>query len=469
MNTIWQYLTLANLPLYQWRTQSYLGHLVGPLQHWRKASWVMQWANELGAVLACLVLGLAPFVPNELTGVLLLACGGYWLLLTLSEETYSDRQQVGFTPIHLLVLLYFGIVTVATAVSPVKLAAFAGWQKFTLYLAFFVFLAQLFRSTRIRNWIIAFYLHISLIVSAYGIRQLIFGAEALATWSDPTAPDANEIRIYSFLGNPNLLAAYLIPAIGLSAMAILTWRGRGPKLLAALMLGLNLICLYFTRSRGAWIGLILMGVVLMILVFSWLSDRIPTAWRKLALPVALGSFVALLVIGFTFVEPLRLRVLSIVMGRGDSSNNFRRNVWDAVIEMIQDRPVLGIGPGNTAFNAIYPLYQRARYTALSAYSIPLEIAVESGLIGLFSFVWLTGIVFTQGWLQLQRLRNQNHNPEAFWLIGSIVAMVGLLGQGLFDTVWYRPEVNTLWWMLVAIVASYYTPLQPTARSANLAE
>jgi putative inorganic carbon (HCO3(-)) transporter len=25
---------------------------------------------------------------------------------------------------------------------------------------------------------------------------------------------------------------------------------------------------------------------------------------------------------------------------------------------------------------------------------------------------------------------------------------------LFDTVWYRPAVNTLWWFLVAIVASF---------------
>jgi len=45
-------------------------------------------------------------------------------------------------------------------------------------------------------------------------------------------------------------------------------------------------------------------------------------------------------------------------GRADSSNNFRINVWAAVVEMIRDRPILGIGPGNTAFNKIYPLYQR---------------------------------------------------------------------------------------------------------------
>ena len=40
-------------------------------------------------------------------------------------------------------------------------------------------------------------------------------------------------------------------------------------------------------------------------------------------------------------------------------------------------------------------------------------------------------------------------------MGAIAGMVGLLGHGLFDTVWYRPQVNILWWLMVALVASYY--------------
>jgi len=40
-------------------------------------------------------------------------------------------------------------------------------------------------------------------------------------------------------------------------------------------------------------------------------------------------------------------------------------------------------------------------------------------------------------------------------MGAIASMVGMLGHGLFDTVWYRPEVNTLWWLNVAVIASFY--------------
>jgi len=31
----------------------------------------------------------------------------------------------------------------------------------------------------------------------------------------------------------------------------------------------------------------------------------------------------------------------------------------------------------------------------------------------------------------------------------------MLGHNVGDTVWYRPEVNTLWWLMVALIASYY--------------
>ena len=156
------------------------------------------------------------------------------------------------------------------------------------------------------------------------------------------------------------------------------------------------------------------------------------------------------------VDSLRIRVMSIFMGRGDSSNNFRINVWMAVLDMIRDRPLIGIGPGNSAFNKIYPLYMSPKYSALSAYSVLLETAVETGLIGLSIFVWLIMVTVNQGVRQIQHLRDKN-NAYGMWLMAAIAAMAGLMAQGLFDTVWYRPQVNTLWWFLVALIASQYQP------------
>ncbi|CBN59410.1 MULTISPECIES: IctB family putative bicarbonate transporter [Kamptonema] len=472
MNSVWQQLTLFNLPLYQWRSASYLYSLTcGSLGSWRQSSWLMQWAEPLGFVLLSLVFALAPFVGNALIGLLLVAGGAFWVLMTL-----SDRQVIVFTPIHLLVLLYWSVVTVATAMSPVKAAAFVGWGKLTLYLVFFALMARVLRSPKLRGWLIALYLHIALIVSFYGIRQWIDKVPPLATWNDPTSTQANLTRAYSYLGNPNLLGAYLLPAIALSFAAIFVWKGWGPKALAVTMLLVNGACLRFTDSRGAWIGCVVLMVVFSILIWYWFSPRMPRFWRTWALPAGLGGFAFVLILGLLLVEPLRNRVTSIFVGRGDSSNNFRINVWTAVIQMIRDRPILGIGPGNVAFNKIYPLYMRPRYSALSAYSVLLEITVESGFIGLMTFLWLLAVTFNQGFVQIKSLRGgeiiepisrdevvDRHLPishlksiEGFWLMAAIATLAGMMAHGFVDTVWYRPEVNMLWWLMVAIIASYYT-------------
>ena len=409
----------------------------------------MQWAEELAALFVSLVFCLAPFVSNELVGVLLVACAGFWVLLTLSDDAKTK-----LTPIHLLVLLYWGIATIATALSPVKVAAFTGWTKLTLYLLLFALSARILRSPRLRSWVITLYLHVALIVSVYGLRQWFFGAKALATWVDPESPLSKITRVYSYLGNPNLLAGYLLPAVVLSLMAVFAWRGWVAKTLAVTMFCVNAACLVLTFSRGGWIGLLVSVFAILVLLVYWWSVQLPPFWRTWSLPILLVTLSLLLLLALLFVEPVRERVFSIFAGREDSSNNFRINVWAAVVEMIRDRPILGIGPGNTAFNKIYPLYQRPRFNALSAYSILLEVAVETGLIGLACFIWLFLVTLNQGILQLQRLRSQS-SREGFWLMGAIATLLGMLAHNVGDTVWYRPEVNTLWWLMVAAIASYY--------------
>jgi putative inorganic carbon (HCO3(-)) transporter len=473
MNALWQQLTLSTLPLQSWLGASYLHRLIGLLRAWRSASRLMRWATPIGGGLAMVVFALVPFVSNELVGILLAACGVYWLLLTLSD----DDQEFFATPIHLMVLLYWGIATIATLFSPtvnraaaslsspsgliarllaitLKNPAFIGWQKLTLYLLLFALLARVLRSPRIRSWLVTVYLLTALAVSVYGLQQWISGAAALATWVDPTSPLSKTTRVYSYLGNPNLLAGYLLPAVVFSITSFFSWRSWMQKGLAVLMAAVNGACLMLTFSRGGWIGLVFSLFVLLLLLAHWWSIYLPRFWRTWALPIVLGTASVVVILAVVVVEPLRDRVGSIFAGRGDSSNNFRINVWMAVIEMIKDYPVLGIGPGNSAFNKIYPLYMKARYSALSAYSILLEVALETGLIGLTCFLWLLLVVLNQGWRALQQLRHGG-DRTGYLLIGAIASLFGMFGHGLVDTVLYRPEVNTLWWLMLAMIASYY--------------
>ncbi len=457
MNLVWQRFTLSYLPLKQYLATSYLHRfLVGILHSWRQSSILMQWGDLIAVALLSLVYALAPFVSSSLVGLLLVACVGFWLLLTLSDESAPSSTPL-FTPIHLLVLLYWAIAVVSAALSPVKQAAFKDLVVLTLYLLLFALCARVLRSPRLRSWIITLYLHVSLIVSIYGLRQWFFGATALATWVDPQSPLAKTTRVYSYLGNPNLLAGYLVPAVVLSLVAIFAWQSWIKKALALTMFIANAACLVLTFSRGGWIGLVVGVLTAIALLVYWWTVQMPPFWRTWSLPIILGGMIGLLLLAVIFVEPVRIRVLSIFADRQDSSNNFRRNVWDAVFEMIRDRPIIGIGPGHNSFNQIYPLYQRPRFTALSAYSVFLEIAVETGFVGLACFLWLIIVIFNNAFIQIRRLR-QSRSVEGFWLIGALATVAGMLAHGTVDTIWFRPEVNSLWWLMVALIASYWTPI-----------
>jgi putative inorganic carbon (HCO3(-)) transporter len=157
---------------------------------------------------------------------------------------------------------------------------------------------------------------------------------------------------------------------------------------------------------------------------------------------------ACLVVAATQIDPIRTRITSLLAGRGDSSNNFRINVWMAAIQMVQDRPWLGIGPGNTAFNSIYPLYQQPKFNALSAYSVPLEILVETGIPGLLACLGLLASSLRQGLKQLNA-----DSPSALAAIASLAAIAGLLMQGSTDTIFFRPEVQLIGWFALASLVS----------------
>jgi putative inorganic carbon (HCO3(-)) transporter len=433
----------------EWGRGSYLHHLVGFGQVWTRSSWLWPGFEAIATGLLALIYVTAPFTSTTMLGVFMALCGGCWALLTV-----ADRGLVGLTPIHVLVFSYWCIAAIATGLSPVRMAAAAGLAKLTVNLFVFLLAARLLQHRKWLNRLTLVILLVGLVVSSYGIRQQVDGVEQLATWNDPTSDLSQATRVYSFLGNPNLLAAYLLPMIGISLGALLAWRRWLPKALAAVVVTLNVLCLFFTQSRGGWLGLVGLLGAFTVLSYYWWYPKLTPFWQRWLLPITLGLGSTAIVAAFVLVEPLRIRVMSIFAGREDSSNNFRLNVWQGVKAMIGARPIIGIGPGNEAFNKIYPLFMRPKYTALSAYSIYLEILVETGIVGLSCMIWLLLLTFNKGWRLIQGCRQQSA-VEGLWVMGALAAIAGLLVHGAVDTVWYRPPVSTLWWFLMAMIAGQW--------------
>jgi putative inorganic carbon (HCO3(-)) transporter len=126
--------------------------------------------------------------------------------------------------------------------------------------------------------------------------------------------------------------------------------------------------------------------------------------------------------------------------------------------MIQARPWLGIGPGNDAFNQIYPLFAQPRFNALSAYSIPLELMVEAGIPGLLAGIGLVLTCVRKG-LRQWGLGGFFALPA----LATLAVIAGLGVQGLTDTIFFRPEVQLSGWFCVATLAAAASPKTSTTR------
>jgi putative inorganic carbon (hco3(-)) transporter len=420
--------------------------LISPLQIWRESSRLVS-ARFLGGLLVILIATL-PFLENAQTGVIGAAVAIAWLMLWLSDRREADQSVPIWTPIHLPLISYWAIAMIATLLSPVRVAAIDGMVKLTIYMLAFVSMNRMMRLGW-RSVLVGTYLVTALVVCAYALQQWYLGAPELATWTDVTSETAGTTRVYSFLGNPNLLAGYLIPVLPLGAIAAIHWRSWGMRILAAIAAILGAFCITQTQSRGGLMGLAAEGFVLVLLLVYWWGKRLPT-WT---LPVTFGGTAGAIALGTILIPTLRKRVGSI-FGTEDSSNAFRVNVWQAVLNMIKAKPILGIGPGNKAFNLVYPLYQRSGYSALGTYSVPLEITVETGIIGVICYSWLIFTIFRQAWIALNRLRS-DRNASGLWIVAAIATITGMMVHGLVDTVWYRPQVQLLWWLAIAIISSFY--------------
>jgi putative inorganic carbon (HCO3(-)) transporter len=394
-----------------------------------------------GLVLCALMAGL-PLVTRGGLSLLILSAGLLWLLWALC----TPAGRIGGISGWLLVML--GIAVLATGFSPVPMAAFKGLLKLTSYLGVYALMRELLAyAPQWWNRIVAALLAGELVSAVMAIRQLYGDTSELARWADPNSVADGTIRVYGPLENPNLLAGYLIPILPIALVALLRWRTWPQKLFAAAALLVGAAALFLSYSRGGWLGMLAaLGAVVLLLVLRQ-TRHWPTLWRRLFPLLLIATAAAVLVVAVTQIEPLRIRVMSLLAGRQDSSNNFRINVWLAAIEMIQERPWLGIGPGNSAFNLIYPLYQQPKFNALSAYSVPLELLVEGGIPNLLAGLGLLAASIRAGWAQLK-----GESSWALPALAALAAIAGLCMQGITDTIFFRPEVQLTGWFCLATLS-----------------
>ena len=394
-----------------------------------------------------------PFLSRPGMVLLLLGSGLLWLSWSVLEPpggTGSMGRRL---------LVFLAIAVVATGFSPVPREALRGLLKLVLYLGVWALAARLLAQCR-RWWnpLLAGLLLGGLAEAVLALRQLQGGAIALATWSDEASILLNTERLYGSLGNPNLLGGYLVPIVPLAIGAALHWRSWPSRLLAAVTAALAGTALVLTYSRGAWLGLAA-GLACFALLWGWFAlPRLQGQRQAVFCGLLLAALIGAVAMS-GLLEPLQVRLLSALAGRGDSSVNFRINVWMAAWQMLRDYVWTGIGPGQDAFNRVYPLYQQPMFNALSAYSMPLELAVELGIAGLLAGIAVFWHALHQGLRQL-KVAVATTEERGWPQIGAMAAVVGLGAHGLVDTIFLRLEVQLVWWLCIAFLATQQQPHRP---------
>jgi putative inorganic carbon (HCO3(-)) transporter len=140
--------------------------------------------------------------------------------------------------------------------------------------------------------------------------------------------------------------------------------------------------------------------------------------------------------------------MSVFLVRGDSSTSFRMNVYHSAIQMFQDNPICGIGVGNKVFREIYGLYMFSGFDALSCYSVFLEMAVESGIFALIAYLlFILTLIFNA---IKSFITSKDLSYKVLVFISSI-SIIAVMFHGLFDTIYFRPQVQYLFWTMVAIL------------------
>lgn len=392
----------------------------------------------------------------------------FFLLLSLAlnfiDILFGTNDRYNTTMVDMVVLAYFSVFVISTASSHYLFASLKGMAKIVVYvLSYFLFVLSLGKS---QKRIVLVYLCLvigGLLAALYGIYQYKIGVAPLATWEDPTI-EVKGTRIFSTLGNPNLLAGYLIPLVPISfglSMISLCARKIWYSFPLFLACGVIFVATILTGSRGGYIGLFISISTLIAISSTWLWWQRPKS--RLLILALLVIMPVLMLFLVHLVPSLEQRVVSIFAGREHTSNSFRLNVWNASWHMFLDNWWIGVGPGNQAFRLAYGLYMKSGFDALGTYCVPLEVAVEAGIPGLLTFTSLIIILLLNGHRDFW---HSESTSEKWLILCTVSAIMGILAHGIVDTVFYRPQVQFIFWLLVAALVVLHKGSKLSCSSNN---
>lgn len=251
--------------------------------------------------------------------------------------------------------------------------------------------------------------------------------EAFGFLNDPNQSDTvlEEGRLGGGSGNPNDLAAGLVPAIAVAAGLAGTSRRIGLRLAILGAMALLAVGLAATESRG---GLIAACVVVV-------SGLVLAGKRRVYVVAALLVIVGVASAWFAASPQALERVTTVSEDRGAG----REDLWKVAQREFADHPLLGVGLNNFEVEAVNYVSQPGdlRYVEYivdqpkHVHNAYLELLAETGPLGLLLYLTIIGSCLRAAWLAIGRFDRVGDDRLSGLSRAVVVGMLGSFTASIF--------------------------------------
>ncbi|MBR2666903.1 MAG: O-antigen ligase family protein [Oscillospiraceae bacterium] len=265
--------------------------------------------------------------------------------------------------------------------------------------------------------------------------QKITGVEVDEMMVDLTVNQDTPGRVFSFFENPNAFGIVIVMLLPIALALLIRSKSFWVRLLAVVAILSSFPALMMTYSRGAWVGLAVALVLFFII-----------QWPKLTPLLILLCLLALPAMPDTILH----RVFS-MLNSTDSSVNSRIPVYKAMLGLIREHPITGVGLGSDAVRSAIASSGHYHSTTLfvHGHDIYLQIWAETGIFGLITFL---GAMFTAIRDGMRVIVCRKAQPMLRSLTAAGVSgLAGTLVFSIADYPWSYPRVMTIFWLMFAML------------------
>ncbi len=383
---------------------------------------------EHPCISAFLIVFAAPIVPTMVAAGFAVLCIFAMIAHAITHEGFKFKfDGVGF---FIIVFIAIYVVAAMTSFAPVK--SFSIWAIYFVFMAVYFAIINFVNSKKALMNLVTTFVISGFLVCLYGIMQYLFGWDTAQAWMDEEMFEDIKMRIYSTLGNPNVLGEYILLVLPASIGLMWTTKKTCAKIVYAGISALMFAALILTFSRGCWIGIMAAAAV-------FITFAAGKLW-------GLG-LIALPIIPMILPESIINRFSSIGDMK-DSSTSYRVYIWMGTLAMMRDFWVSGIGMGQEAFTQVYPFYSYNGVVAPHSHNLFLQILVESGVAGILVFAIIL-ILFIKRVIVGYQFGGKGDALSTL-MTALTAGICGFLVQGMFDNCFYNYRVMLVFWCTLAI-------------------